>query len=319
MLWRDPRRAGLLMGAYFLISLAAGPVVYAEVGSGPPAPAGHVFGAAAAGFLAWRVTRGGRVSRTLLIIAAEIAFLVTASGIASSFGPVLFGLLAAYAAQVALLLSPAVYQRTRPPGWAAPPGWARLRPPLVVILLGVLAGLVVTLLGLSSMSGPPPGCDLGDGGRLTGIVCETVAEGAPLRWLTAYHDAPVVNWAAMTRDWAQYAVISVAALYGCWLATRAREETAGRGAAAAAIVGSALCGLTFTVLTGGIPLTWLTARDDPPAYIGPAYSGRALLADTALWTLAALSGWLAVRVLRRRIHREATGASRMAAGTRASS
>jgi hypothetical protein len=130
------------------------------------------------------------------------------------------------------------------------------------------------------MSGPPPGCDLGDGGRLTGIVCETVAEGTPLRWLTAYHDAPVVNWATMTRDWAQYAVISVAALDGCWLATRAREETAGRGA---------------------------------------AYSGRALLAGTALWTLTALSGWLAVRVLRRRIHRDATGASRMAAGTRASS
>ena len=27
MLWRDPRRAGLLMGAYFLISLAAGPAL----------------------------------------------------------------------------------------------------------------------------------------------------------------------------------------------------------------------------------------------------------------------------------------------------
>lgn len=112
MLWRDPRRAGLLMGAYFLISLAVS----------PPGLAGHVFGAAAAGFLAWRVTRGGRVSRTLLIIAAEIAFLMTAFAIASGFGPAVFGLLAAYAAQVALLLSPAVYQRTRPPGWAAPPG-----------------------------------------------------------------------------------------------------------------------------------------------------------------------------------------------------
>ncbi len=309
MLWRDPRRAGLLMGAYFLISVAVG----------PPGLAGHVFGAAAAGFLAWRVTRGGRVSRTLLIIAAEIAFLVTASGIATNFGPALFGPLAASAAQVALLLSPAVYQRTRPPGWAAPPGWARLRPPPVLILLGVLAGLVVTLLGLSSMSSPPPGCDLGDGGRLTGIVCETVAEGAPLRWVTAYHGAPIVNWAAMARDWAQDAVLSVAALYGCWLATRAREETAGRGAAAAAIVGSALSGLTFTAATGGIPLTWLTARDYPPAYIGPAYSGRALLADTALWTLTALSGCVAVRVLRRRTHREAPVASRMASGARASS
>ena len=48
-------------------------------------------------------------------------------------------------------------------------------------LLGILAGLVVTLLGLASMSGPPPGCDYGAGGTLTGIVCLTVAEGAPLR------------------------------------------------------------------------------------------------------------------------------------------
>ena len=156
-------------------------------------------------------------------------FLVTASEIASRFGLAVFGMLAAYAAQVALLLSPAVYQRTRAPGWAAPAGWARLRPPLAVILLGILAGLGVTLLGLASMSSPPPGCDYGDAGRLPGIVCLTVAEGAPLRWLTAYHGAPVVNWAAMARDWAQDAVISVAALYSFWIATRAREEPAAAG------------------------------------------------------------------------------------------
>ena len=60
-------------------------------------------------------------------------------------------------------------------------------------------------------------------GRLPGIVCLTVADGAPLRWLTAYHGAPVVNWAAMARDWAQDAVISVAALYGLWLATSGAE------------------------------------------------------------------------------------------------
>lgn len=292
MLWRDPRRTGLLMGTYFLISLAAGPVVYLRVGSGPPGLAGHVFGAVIAGFLAWRVTRGGRVSRTLLIIAAEIAFLVTASEIASRFGPAIFGMLAAYAAQVALLLSPAVYQRTRAPGWAAPAGWARLRPPLVVILLGILAGLVVTLLGLASVSSPPAGCDYGDAGRLPGIVCLTVAEGTPLRWLTAHHGAPVVDWAAMARDWTQDAVISVAALYGLWIATVARKEPAGSRAMAAAIVGAALCGLTLTVLTGGIPKTWLTASQ-----YAPAYSGSALLSDTALWTLTALCGYLAVPVL----------------------
>lgn len=292
MLWRDPRRAGLLMAAYFLISLATGPVVYIRGGSGPPGLAGHVFGAVVAGFLAWRVTRGGRVSRTLLIIAAECAFLVTATGIASRFGPVIFGLLAAYAAQVALLLSPAVYLRTRAPGWARPADWARLRPPLAVILLGILFGLVLMLLGLSSMSTPPPGCDYGDAGGLPEVVCLTVSEGSPLHWLTAYHGAPVINWTAMARGWAQDAVISASALYGFWLATMAREEPAGSWALAAAIVGSALGSLTLTVLTGGIPMTWLTASQYAPAFSGPA-----LLADTALWTLTALCGCLAVRVL----------------------
>jgi hypothetical protein len=118
----------------------------------------------------------------------------------------------------------------------------------------------------------------------------------------------------MARDWAQYAVLSVAALYGFWLATRARSESAGPRPLAAAVVGSALCGLTLTAATGGIPLTWRTATE-----YAPAYSGSALLADTALWTLTALCGCLAVRVLLRRIHREAAVASRMAAGSSASS
>ncbi|MCW2936282.1 MAG: hypothetical protein JWM19_7244 [Actinomycetia bacterium] len=63
----------------------------------------------------------------------------------------------------------------------------------------------------------------------------------------------------------------------------------------AAIVGSTLGGLTLTVLTGGIPLTWLTASQYDK--YAPASSGPALLADTALWTLTALCGCLAVRTL----------------------
>jgi hypothetical protein len=111
-----------------------------------------------------------------------------------------------------------------------------------VILFGMLAGLAVALLGLASVSSPPRGCDYRDAGRLPGIVCLTIAEGAPLRWLTAYHGTPLVNWAAMARDWAQDAVISVAALYGFWTATRAREEPAGSRALAAAIAGTCALG-----------------------------------------------------------------------------
>ena len=45
---------------------------------------------------------------------------------------------------------------------AGPAGWARVRPPLALLLLGVLAGLAVTLVGLSHL-GPPPGCEDGSG------------------------------------------------------------------------------------------------------------------------------------------------------------
>ena len=78
-------------------------------------------------------------------------------------------------------------------------------------------------------------------GRLPGIVCLTVAEQAPpLRWLTAYHGAPVVTG----RRWpgrAQDAVSSVAALFGFWIAARASAENASRRVPlerSAAIVGS---------------------------------------------------------------------------------
>jgi len=96
----------------------------------------------------------------------------------------------------------------------------------------------------------------------------------------------------MTKDWTEYAVISASVLYGFWLATRARDEPAGSRVPAATIVGSALAGLTLTVLTRGIPMTWLTASQ----YV-PRPSGKALLIDTALWTLTALCGCLVVRVL----------------------
>jgi hypothetical protein len=307
MLWRDPRWAGLHMWGYFLISLAVGPVIFTRAGGAPPGLASHVLGAVASAFFAWRVTRGGRVSRTLLILVAECAFVVTASAIASRFGPLIFGLLAAYAVQVALLLSPSVYRRTRAPGWAEPAGWARLRPPLALLLLGILAGLVFTLQGLNTISTPQLGCDHGDAGRLPVVVCMTVARGAPLHWLTAYHGAPVVNWAAMAKDWAQDAVISASVLYGSWLVTRARKEPADGRVLGAAIAGSALAGLTLTVVTGGIPLTWLTVSDYDQ--YAPASSVSALLADTALWTLAVLGGCLAVRKLVPRLSRPPRGRS----------
>jgi hypothetical protein len=298
MLWRDPRWAGLLMAGYVLLSLAVGPDGFLRVGTGPVGPGSFLFGALAAAFLAWRVTRGGRVSRMLLIACTALAFAVTAFEVAGRFGPAVLAVLAACAAQLALLLSPAVYRRTRPRDWAGPAGWARVRPPLALLLLGVLAGLAVTLLGLSHLGpshlgAPASGCHNGEAGRLPAIDCQWVANGFPLRWLAASHRALVVSWAAMLKDLSQYTVISAAALYGLWLGPRTREEPGRSRTPAAAIIGSALAGLAFSAVTGGIPLTWVTAGPSVPGY-----RPSALLADTALWALVTLGGCLAVRALR---------------------
>ena len=288
MLWRDPRRAGMLIAASFLISLAVGQSVFLKVGSGPPGIGTHVLGALVSAFFAWRVTRGGRISRMLLVISAEIGFLTAAFEIASRFGPVVFGVLIASAAQIALLLSPAVYQRTRPPDWAGPAGWARVRPPLALLLLSILAGLVVTLLGLAHFDFPASGCDYGDAGRAS-MTCLTVVDGWPLRWLGGYHSALVVDWAAMAKDLVQYTVIGASVFYCFWLGPRTSEEPTRSRAPAAAIVGSVLAGLTLAAVTGGFPLTWVRAIQG-----APTFSQRALLVDTALWTLVALCGCLAV-------------------------
>jgi hypothetical protein len=291
MLWRNPRWAGLLMAAYVLLSLAVGPDVFLKTGTGPAGPGARVFGALAAAFFAWRVSRGGRISRMLLIIVTGFAFLAVTFVIASRFGPLVFAVLVGCAAQLALLFSPAVYQRTRPPGWPGRVRWTRVRPPAALFLFGALAGLVVTLLGLSHLDTPTAGC-YGDGGPTAGTLCVTFADGYPLPWLAAYHSALVVNWGAMLKDLAQYTVISVSVLYALWRGPRTREEAARGRVPAAAIAGSVLGGLTLAAVTGGFPLTWVTA-----GRYAPMFSQPALLADTALWTFVALCGCLAARVL----------------------
>jgi hypothetical protein len=277
MLWRDPRWTGLLMAGYVVLSLAVGPDGFFRGDTRPVGLGTTVSGSLAAAFFAWRVTRGGRISRMVLIWTAWGAFAATAFDIAPRFGPAIFAALAACAVQLALLLSPAVYQRTRPRGWAGQADWTRVRPPLVLLVFGVLAGLVVTLLGLSHQDSPPSGLP--------------IADGFPLRWLAAYHSALVVDWGAMLKDWLECTVLSGAALYGFWLGPRTREVAPPTRVPAAAIVGSLLGGLMLSAATG-IPWTWVKANSFAPLFDQPA-----LLADTALWSLVALCGCLVVRVL----------------------
>jgi hypothetical protein len=133
-------------------------------------------------------------------------------------------LLAIYAAQIALLVSPAVYQRTRlsaPPGPRSFPSMP-VKPPLWMLLLALLAGLVITLLYLGSMDvAAIPGC--GPAGATAAQLpndCFGLAEGYPLRFLTAYQGIPEISQSALILDWAQWSLVSFSTLYLLWLPGR---------------------------------------------------------------------------------------------------
>ena len=131
------------MTAWFLLSLVTGLVVSVNVSGGAHPRidiAARVAGWAFSAFFAWRVTRGGRISRMLLILEALGWVIALVIVLAVQFRLAQFGLLAATAAQLALLLSPAVYRRTRPGGqpgrWVAL--WRRRTP--VPLVAAVAAG-----------------------------------------------------------------------------------------------------------------------------------------------------------------------------------
>jgi hypothetical protein len=170
-----------------------------------------------AAFLTWRVSRGGRAARVILIIVSGL-WLVAATHIKSSlWSPAVLVLLAIYAAQIAVLVSPAVYQRTRPNKQPDPPVVASrpFKPPLWMLLSALLAGLVVTLLYLGSMDmAAIPGC--GPAGATVAQLpsgCFGLARGYPVPFLTAYQSTPEIDQSALVMDWAQWSLISFSALY----------------------------------------------------------------------------------------------------------
>jgi hypothetical protein len=134
-------------GANFLLSLATGPAISVRIGTGALS---RLAGWAVLAFFAWRVTRGGHTSRMLLIVIAVSALIAGVILLGIHFSWAELGLLAAGGAQVALLLSPAVYQRTRPAGqsYGAVARWRGRRPaPLVAALT---AGVVLGLAGAAA-------------------------------------------------------------------------------------------------------------------------------------------------------------------------
>jgi len=57
-----------------------------------------------------------------------------------------------------------------------------------------------------------PGCRSATSG-----ACSALAEGYPLRWLTAYQNEPVIFKGALLKDCAQWALASTSVLYLAWL------------------------------------------------------------------------------------------------------
>jgi hypothetical protein len=168
-------------------------------------------------FLVWRVSRGGRISRIILITGSGAVYAVTALAVARLWDAAVVALVIISAAQIALLVSPPVYGRTRPtPIRVRAQGWSRLlppRPPAWLLPWGLLAGVLVTLACLGSMDFTTiAGCR-----PAASDACGAMAEGYPLRWLTAIQGTPVISREALLRDSVQWALGCTSLLYLAWL------------------------------------------------------------------------------------------------------
>lgn len=167
-------------------------------------------------FFTWRVLRGGRISRMILFIASGASYAVAVLAVARLWDPAIMALVIICAAQIALLVSPPVYGRTRRmPILVRARGWAQLvrRPPVWLLPWGLLAGVLLTVACLGNMDWITiAGCR-----PAASDACSALAEGYPLRWLTAYQNVPVIFKGALLKDCAQWALASTSVLYVAWL------------------------------------------------------------------------------------------------------
>lgn len=176
-------------------------------------------------FLVWRVSRGGRISRMILIIGNGAAYAVTALAVARLWDVAVVVQVIISAVQIALLVSPPVYGRTRPtPIQVRAQSWSQLLPPRPQVWLlpwGLLAGVLVTLACLGSMDFTTiVGCR-----PAASDACGALAEGYPLRWLTAIQGTPVISKEALFRDSVQWALGCTSLLYLAWLWLTPRQTS----------------------------------------------------------------------------------------------
>jgi hypothetical protein len=167
--WRDPGSVWLLMIAYFLLSLVTGVFISVGVGPGPFSLSGWV----ATAFFAWRVTGGGRISRMLLIVLSWAGFIFAFVSVRTGLSVAEFGTLVASVAQIALLLSPAVYERTRPDYGGREPLWRTRQPRWLAVTLavGAVLGLTWTVVYAAALSGHDKGGLFHGGEGATTVAC----------------------------------------------------------------------------------------------------------------------------------------------------
>jgi hypothetical protein len=208
--WRRPG-AGEILLAYLVLAAAGGIVGWLSRAYGPHQDPVSSFPVTA--FLAWRVSRGGWISRALLILGSLGSCASAVLEVARMWDAAVVVLFVIAAAQFLLITSLPVYGRTgRPePVLVRAEGWTQLvwRPPAWLLPWGLLAGAGLTMALLGSMtSAAIPGCDQAAAG-----ACTALAEGYPLRWLTADQGFPVIFKGALLRDYVQWALACTSVLY----------------------------------------------------------------------------------------------------------
>jgi hypothetical protein len=205
------------------------------------------------GFLVWRVWRGGRIARGLLIFRFLGGYFGLVLSAARWWNLVLVAGLAAHLICLAVLVSPAVRMRVwqfHPAGGGPAP--ARFWPPGWVVPWGLVAGIVVTLVSLANMTWARlPGCGAaGTPVRLLPGRCFGLQEGYPLRFLVANQGVPQIMKIALIRDWGQWSLLCCSVLYLAWWLVRPS--------------------LTSATATGGGPAEPGTGRAESALADGPA-------------------------------------------------
>lgn len=163
-------------------------------------------------FLAWRVSRGGRISRMLLILGSGASYTAAVLDVARLWNAGAVAQLIVGAAQVTLLVSAPVYWHTRTdPVTVRAEGWAPFagRPPAWLLPWGLLAGAALTAGLLGNVGWVPiTGCH-----PAASDACIALVRGYPLRWLTADQNVPLISAEALLRDCVQWALLSTSVLY----------------------------------------------------------------------------------------------------------